>query len=253
MIVSTHAFIGLLGVTFAAGLIDSIAGGGGLLMVPALLLAGIPPHLALGTNKLASVFGTGVAAWNYFRKGKVLLPLIAIGIGFTLIGGWAGSRLALSLNSDVMAKVIVFMLPIGMLALFLRKKHTTELTELRQKDKWLKVPAICLTLGLYDGFFGPGVGSFLALSFYMLLNLSLVRSTANSKVFNLASNFGALIGFIIGGKVSFALGLPLATMSIAGNYVGSHLAIKNGDALIKKCLIGVLGLLMLTLILKYLV
>lgn len=221
-------------------------------MVPALLLAGIPPHLTLGTNKLASVFGTGVAAWNYFRKGKVVLPLIAIGIGFTLIGGWAGSRLALSLNNDVMAKAIVFMLPIGMMALFLRKKNTAELTKLRQKDKWLKVPAICLSLGLYDGFFGPGVGSFLALSFYMFLNLNLVRSTANAKVFNLASNLGALIGFIIGGKVSYTLGLPLAVMSMGGNYIGSRMVIQKGDSLIKKCLIGVLGLLMLTLILKYL-
>ncbi len=252
MIVSTHALLGLLGVSFCAGFIDSIAGGGGLLMVPSLLLAGLPPHLALGTNKLNSTLGTSVAVWNFYRKGKLLLPLILIGIGFTLCGGWIGSQLALSLSSILLAKVLVFMLPIGMAALFLKRSDTKAFTSFKKKDKWLKIPLICFSLGIYDGFFGPGTGSFLALSFYIVLRLGLVESTANAKIFNLASNLGALMGFIVSGKVIYALGFPLAVMGMVGNYLGSHWVIKNGEKIVKKCLFGVLILLMATLVVRYL-
>ncbi len=251
MIVTPLAMAGLLGVSFVAGFVDSIAGGGGLLMVPSLMLSGLSPHWVLGTNKLNSTLGTSIAVWNFYRNGKILAPLVGAGIAFTLFGGWVGARLALSLDSAVLAKVLIFMLPIGMAAVFLRKKGSGPSPAFSLKTHWWKIVLICLSLGIYDGFFGPGAGSFLALLFYGLLHLGLVESTANAKVFNLVSNLGALIGFMIGGKVLYTLGIPLATMGMAGNYIGSRMAIRSGDSLIKKCLFGVLLLLLATLILKH--
>lgn len=253
MVVSSLAFVGLLGAAFSAGFVDSIAGGGGLIMLPALLLSGLPPKLALGTNKLNSTLGTSMAVWNFYRKGKLMFPLILVGMGFMISGGVLGSRLALSLNEAILAKVIIAMLPIGIIATMMRKKTVIHKNHLTPHDKWLKIPLICLVIGTYDGFFGPGAGSFLAIAFYFFLHLNLIEATANAKVFNLLSNFGALVSFILGGKVIYALGLPLAGMGMLGNYVGSHMVMKKGDGIIKLCLIGVLVLLLTTLIVKYII
>ena len=120
--VSLHAFLGLLGAAFSAGFVDSIAGGGGLIMLPALLLAGVAPHMALGTNKLNSSLGTSVAVWNFFRKGKLMFPLILIGMGFMLAGGWMGSQLAMQLSDEALAKVLIALLPIGIIATLVRRR-----------------------------------------------------------------------------------------------------------------------------------
>jgi uncharacterized membrane protein YfcA len=245
--------VGLMGAAFLAGFIDSIAGGGGLIMVPSLLLSGLPPQFALGTNKMVSTIGTSVAVFNFARKKKVMIRLVAIGLGFTFSGAWLGSQLVLLINPAILAKVLIGLLPIGMITVFIRKKSGMMKDTLTTHDQWIKVPLICFLLGVYDGFFGPGAGSFLALSFFMLLHLGLVEATANAKVFNFLSNIAALIVFSIHGKVLVLLGLPLAAAGMSGNYLGSHLALKNGEPIIRKCLIIVMGLLFVTLIYKFVV
>lgn len=252
MEISTLTIASLAIVAFMAGFIDSVAGGGGLLMVPAYLLAGLPPHVTLGTNKLVSTCGTSVAVFNFVRKGKTSLKIILSGVLFVLLGAFIGSKTILLVDQDLVGKIIVFLLPVGVVATLYPKKNVARSETLSKIDFYLKIPLIGFIVGFYDGFFGPGTGSFLALSFYVFLKLNLIEATANAKVFNLISNIGALIAFVIGGKVLYTLGLPLAGASMFGNYMGSYLAIKKGEKFIKLFLVIVLAILFVTLVWRFL-
>ncbi len=251
MTLGIFTIIALAAVTFTAGFIDSIAGGGGLLTLPSFLLAGLPPHYALGTNKFTSTIGTSVAVFNYIRSGKVKFRIIASGIFFVLIGSFIGSRLILHFDQGTAGRIIVFLLPVGITATLFPKKNGITKKELNGLDICLVIPVIGLIIGFYDGFFGPGTGAFLALSFHLFLRLDLIEATANAKVFNLLSNIGALVGFIIGGTVLFKIGIPLAAANMLGNYLGSHLAIRKGDGVIRFFLTLVLLILFGTLIWKF--
>ncbi len=245
-------YAGLVVLACVAGFIDSIAGGGGLIMMPAMLLSGLPAQIALGTNKMVSTIGTSVSVFNFARKGKVMPKLVLAGIVFTFLGGWVGTKLILLVDPAHLGKVLIALLPIGMLTIFIKKKTQFSKDVLTKHDYFVKIPLICFGLGMYDGFFGPGAGSFLALSFFIFLHLGLVEATANAKVFNFFSNLAALIVFFLHKKVWVMLGLPLAFSGMAGNYMGSHLALKNGEAVIRKVLILVMFLLFFTLIWKFL-
>ena len=241
----------LITVSFAAGLIDSIAGGGGLLTVPSLLLAGIQPQLVLGTNKFISSSGTSVAVFNFVRKKKVAIKIAAFGIIFALAGGFIGSKAVLAIDQNAVGKIIIFLLPIGAIATLYPKKKGKRKEHLSKNDMLFKVPLICSVIGFYDGFFGPGTGSFLAISFYAFIGLNLIEATANAKIINLATNIGALASFIIAGKVIYLIAIPLALSNMIGNYLGSSIVLEKGEKIIKMFLMIVLGMLMATLILKY--
>ncbi len=236
---------------FVAGFIDSIAGGGGLITLPALLFAGIPPQLALGTNKLASSLGTGTAVLNFMLNKKMLLKVLAIGIIFSLSGSFVGSKTILLLDTDLVGKIIIILLPIGIIATLMPRKGKTNDNKLTKLDYWLKIPLICLVIGFYDGFFGPGTGSFLTLGFFFFTRMKLVQATANAKVFNLMSNIGSLVAFLLAGKVLFMIAIPLALANMTGNYFGSRLAIKKGEGIIRVFLIIAFVLLLTSLIWKY--
>ncbi len=241
----------LSGVSLVAGFIDSIAGGGGLLTIPAFILAGVPPQMALGTNKFQATLGTSVATINFFHKGKISIKIVLSGIVFALAGAFIGSRLIISFSPELAGRIIVFMLPIGMVATLFPRKNITGQRTLTNSDLFVKIPLICLIIGFYDGFFGPGTGSFLTILFYLFLHLNLTEANANAKVFNFISNLGALTAFLISSKVFFQIAIPMALTNMIGNYIGSHLAIKKGDKLIKFFLIIVLVILSITLIYKY--
>lgn len=238
-------------VGFMAGFVDSIAGGGGLIIIPSFLIAGIPPQWALGTNKFQATLGTSIATINFIHKKKVSVSVILSGILFALGGAYTGSRLILTLDPNIVGKIIIFMLPLGMFATLMPKRVTISHKNLSKLDIFLKIPLICLIIGFYDGFFGPGTGSFLTISFYIFINLNLIEATANAKVFNFVSNLGALVAFIYSGKVLFLLAIPMALANMAGNYLGSHLVLKKGDKIIKLFLILVLITLTVTLIGRY--
>jgi len=248
---NTTITIILSAVSFLAGFIDSIAGGGGLLLLPSLLLAGIPPQVALGTNKFASSIGTGAALINFILKKKVVWKIAASGIAFSLIGSLIGTKTILFFNNETVGRIIIFLLPLAMLITLIPQKERTTGNEPSKFDLIIKIPFICLLIGFYDGFFGPGTGSFLIIAFYMFIGLGLVKSSATAKVFNLASNIGALVVFILGGKVIYLLGIPLAVANILGNYLGSNLAIKKGANTVKFFLLLSLTILMISLIWKY--
>ena len=236
-----------------AGFVDSIAGGGGLIVLPALLLCGIPPHLAMGTSKFATSMGTALALFNFARNNLVLWRVASVGVAFALLGAYGGSRMALMLDSAVMGKVLVALLPVGMAMTLVPKKEQPGALDMPDSGWrfWFGVPMTSVLVGMYDGFFGPGAGSFYILAFHWVLRMGLIEASATSKVFNLASNVGSLIAFLISGQVLFALALPMAAASMAGNWMGSRLAIRVGSSVVRKCLVVSLSLLLATLVWRY--
>lgn len=235
---------------FVAGFIDSIAGGGGLISLPALLAAGIPSHIALGTNKFQSMFGTSGAVINYAKKGKIIWKAALIGIPFALFGSWIGARLTLVIAPGILAKVLIFMLPPAAILMFasnslIRKQKDPRACRI---NNYTIISMVCLFVGTYDGFFGPGTGTFLIVLMVLLCRIPLINASATAKVFNLASNIGAVIAFIMSGHVYYALGLAMAVSNIAGNITGSSLAIKKGNSFVQKFVYIAIGILFVYLI-----
>ncbi len=182
---------------FAGGFIDAISGGGGLLTIPALLLTGVPPHLALGTNKVSACCGTTVALFNFAKHGLVNWRMAGYGIIFSIIGSWLGAWLALILESALLGKVLVALLPLAMIATLLPQKQHDDILPPRDGFRfWVLLPIVCVAIGLYDGFFGPGTGIFLILALHWVLKMGLIQASATAKAFNLASNVSAAVSFI---------------------------------------------------------
>ncbi|MBQ8744301.1 MAG: TSUP family transporter, partial [Mailhella sp.] len=211
---------------FLAGFVDSIAGGGGLITIPAMLVCGIPPHMALGTTKFASALGMLSSLWTFARSRLIVTSIAPLGFATSFLGAVGGSSLTMLIDSAFLGKLLIFLLPVGMiLSLFSRRSPACE-ENLPPRFLKLKVFLLCLTIGMYAGFFGPGTGSFFILAQNIVLRMGLVRAAATTKVFNLAANTGALTTFATGGVVMWSLGLPLAIASILGNQAGVRLAIR---------------------------
>ncbi|MBI2344315.1 MAG: TSUP family transporter [Deltaproteobacteria bacterium] len=242
--------VALIPTVFVAGFVDAIAGGGGLITVPAYLLAGIPPTFLLGTNKCVSTIGTMASTARYILGRRMVWPVVMVGIPCTLVGAAFGAHTVALLPQEYVRTVIFVALPIAAgLTLAPRPKHiSAHLVTWRSPRLWWSVPIIGLSIGWYDGFFGPGTGSFLILAFYGLTHLPLLNAAAVGRLFNLASNAAALVTFILHGKVLYTLALPLALAGIAGQYCGSHLAIRRGDRLVRGMLMAVCAMLLLFLI-----
>jgi len=232
---------------------DSIAGGGGLISLPALLAAGVPAHVALGTNKLQSMCGTTCALLNFHRHAKVLWRIAAIGIPFSLAGSAAGARLALVVPPTVLAKVLVVILPPAAALMFLSKSllRPVGIHHARGTRFWLPTIAACATVGLYDGFFGPGTGTFLILALVLFSRIPLLNATATAKTFNLASNVAAFVTFLASGAIDFRIGLAMAAANVAGNLIGSHFAVKHGHEFIRRALMAAVAVLFAYLVWKY--
>lgn len=236
---------------FLAGFVDSVAGGGGLISTPALLLCGVPPHMALGTGKFASTLGSLTSLWTFARNHLVVLRIAPAGFISAFAGGMAGSALALHIDSALLGKLLVFLLPVGMvISLFSGRLVSTE-GELPERHLWIRVILMGFLIGGYDGFFGPGTGSFFIIAQHLLLHMGLVRASATAKVFNLASNAGAFAVFTSGGVTLFRLGIPLAVANILGNQLGTRLAIRIGTRMVRNFLYVTLSLLLSTLAYRF--
>jgi len=234
---------------FLAGFIDSIAGGGGLISLPAYYMAGLPPHYALGTNKMSSSIGMIFSTGTYLREGYVYKPLIPISIAGALIGSWLGARSILLLDELILRWIMVIAIPVVLLFIIFKKDLLTP--EERQVDRvreQLTGAAVALTIGWYDGFFGPGAGTFLMLAFVGILKLDAVTACGNTKVVNFCSNLAALVVFAMAGTVNYALALPGAAFAILGNILGARLTVKNGAKLIRPVMMVVVLILMITII-----
>ncbi len=224
-------------VAFIAGFIDAIAGGGGLLTVPAMLAAGIPPIATLATNKLQSSFSSGTATYSFSRKGMIdwrtYWPQVLVIVVLSAAGAWAVK----SIKTDAL-DLIVPVLLIAVAAYVLLSPRMTDEDAHQRLGKAGYLP-VGGTIGFYDGFFGPGTGSFFATSLVSLRGFGLIRATAHTKAFNFASNMGSLIVFLIGGNALIMLGLCMAIGSASGAWTGSHTAMRFGAKVIRPVLVTV--------------
>lgn len=228
---------------FCASFMDSIAGGGGLISLPAYLLAGLPAHVALGTNKLSSCIGTVASTVRYVKNGYADWILAIPSIVLALIGAHFGTKLQLAVDEHFLKLMLLFVLPV-IAVILLKEKNLPE--ERRELGKWSRLAIVCvssLIIGAYDGFYGPGTGTFLLLCYCFLAKLDVRTASGNVKLVNLSSNFGALITSLLAGKVLIPLGLSAAVFAIAGQYIGSGLAIKNGSKIVRPFIFIVLLLL----------
>lgn len=240
---------------FVAGFIDSVAGGGGLILVPSFILVGLPPQLALGQEKIVSTLGTVAAIRNFIQNKRVVWAAVATGIPAGLLGAYVGAQAILYFDHDTIGKIILGMLPFGIILSFIPKREKSQETKETVSKNMIRfgVPAIVFVIGFYDGFFGPGTGSFLILALHYLLKFDLVSASATSKLFNFSSNVGALIAFVISGNVLYLLAVPLVVMNLFGNHVGSNSAIRYGPKLVQKTISLSLSLLMCSLGYKFFV
>lgn len=235
---------------FCAGFVDAVAGGGGLISLPAYIFAGVPVHIAYGTNKFANCIGTSVASAKFFKSGHIKIkPAIISAIG-ALIGSWLGAELVILLDEKYLKYCLIIILPVvAMFLLFNRNFGSDELERILPNKRLYSLAFIIgLIIGAYDGFFGPGTGTFLVLAFTTICGFNMITASGNAKIVNLASNFAALIVYLLNGKVALAIGIPAAICAVAGNYLGAHLAIKNGSKFIKPIILLVIGLLFIKVI-----
>ncbi|MBO1504066.1 sulfite exporter TauE/SafE family protein [Serratia proteamaculans] len=230
----------MLGVLFVvallAGFIDSIAGGGGLLTVPALLAVGVPPAQALATNKLQSVGGSFSASLYFIRRRAVDLKDQKLTILLALIGSVAGTILVQHMRADLLRQ----MLPLLVIGIGLYFLLTPRLGESDRQRRLSALPFGLVAggcVGFYDGFFGPGAGSFYALAYVTLCGFNLAKSTAHAKVLNFTSNFGSLVLFIIGGKVVWSIGLVMLVGQVLGARLGAHMVMTRGQRLIRPMIV----------------
>ena len=245
--ITTEVLFIMFCVGFAAGLVDSIAGGGGLIALPALLFLGLPPQIALGTNKLQGSFGTLTAAFNYIKNGQATLRESLAGIVFTLIGTTAGSWLVQSLNPTFIKPLIPILLSVVFIyTLFSGQLGKSDRTPRMNKNLFFALFGTCL--GFYDGFFGPGTGSFWTVAFMFFAGFNMTKATGYTKIMNFTSNIVALFWFLLGGNVIYSIGLTMAVGQMCGARIGSNLAMKGGSAFIRPIFLLVILLTIIRLV-----
>lgn len=236
---------------FLAGLIDAVAGGGGLISLPAYLVAGLPPKAALATNKLSSFMGTLISTGRFLRHGYVDRSVILPSVLVTLGGAGLGASMALLMPDRVIRLLIIPLLPFAAFYVLRRKDlgGGEEREALPRKKYFAAVLAVSLLVGSYDGFFGPGTGTFLLLLYSGACRMDIRTAAGNTKVVNLTSNLAALSVFLLHGEVMMTLGLTAGVFGIIGNYIGSGIVMKKGAGAIRPVMLFVLALLFVKLLL----
>ncbi len=242
MQLTPRMFLIVLPMAFLAALVDAIAGGGGLISLPAYTIAGLEYDFAAGSNKLSAACGTVVATIRYWRSGKLLVKPSLWAAALALPGSWLGTRASMALGSRFMNIFMVAALPV-VGALVLLKKNGPEEPRPVTPRQYPLCAGIGLAIGFYDGFFGPGTGTLLILLFTMLLGMDMVTASATSKPVNLASNIASLVTRVAAGQVVYALAVPAVACAVAGGWLGSKLALTKGARLVRWVMLGVLALL----------
>jgi len=232
---------------FLAGLVDAIGGGGGLISLPAYLIAGLPPHTAVATNKLSSTCGTTLATLRFIKNKLVNFKLAVPAVIAAIIGSSVGANLSLLLDDKIMLYIMVAILPLCAFLVLNKKLFNDNGTDVivLNKKTYLTATIAALVIGLYDGFYGPGTGTFLIIAFTIFTKLGIKTANAQAKVINLTSNITSLVVFILNGEVLFPLGLAAAAFNMLGGYIGAGLVMKNGAKIAKPSIIFVLILLAL--------
>ena len=227
---------------FLASMIDSIAGGGGLISLPAYYLAGLPPALAAGSNKFSACFGTLAATFRYARGKKILLLPALLAVAGAFPASYLGAEVLKRTDEALVRKIMLVAIPVvaGIVA-FKRD------TPVKTRKMTIARLGLCFLIGLgcgfYDGFFGPGTGTFLIILFTWVAGMDIVSASGTAKPVNLASNAAAMVSMLLGGYVLFPLAVPAMACSVAGGWLGSKMALRVGARLVRFVMLGVLVML----------
>lgn len=244
--ISLNWYIILIFIAFLAGYVDAIAGGGGMIQAPMLLLSGLSPIVVLAINKFASVAGTIAATIKYAKHKKIIWGIGLIAFIPCVLASFIGSNLIMFVDENIINWLILSSIPIAMIMLLKKRTNYTKKGAITKKDIILSTAPI----GFYDGLLGPGTGTYLAISMNRYLGIDFLHSTATAKVLNFGTNIGATIAFIIADKIIWSIALPMAAANIFGGYIGSSYAIKGGEEFIKRFIIIMLVLMLSANIIK---
>lgn len=244
MTISIWTFVIVCPLVFLASFVDSIAGGGGVISLPAYLLAGLPIKMAAGTNKFSAGCGTFLSAYKYAKSGNVNWLCALPAAIFSLIGSSIGTSFAVYMREEILQLIVLASLPLVAIFLFFSRGFGNEEKPEKSRQATILISAgIGLGIGLYDGLVGPGTGTFLMLAFCMCLGYTLLKSSGCARIANLSSNIASMVIYLLHGNVVFAVGIPAVASSMLGHYVGSRFAIKGGNSKIRLLMFVVLGLL----------
>ena len=233
---------------FAAGIVDAIAGGGGPLTLPALLAVGLPPQLAIPTNKGQSTFGTTASFASYWARGGIDRDRAIFAFGAGFVGSCCGALALLSMRPEPLRPVVIVLLTLAAAIVLLRGRIHALARPRKLAHPAVLVVAIGLAMGAYDGFFGPGVGSLLIVVFTLVFGDTLTRASGNAKVVNLASNLAALCIFASQGLVLWRISLPMAAANALGAVIGARFALSKGDRLVRAVVLVVVCAVILKLV-----
>lgn len=233
---------------FLASFVDAIGGGGGLISLPTYLLAGLPTHFALGTNKLSSCLGTTASTVRYIKNGYINVKLAIPSAVLAVIGAHFGTSLQLRINGDYLKYLLIPVLIFAAAVMLKKKEFPEEQGDIEPWKMWAVTLAASLLIGAYDGFYGPGAGTFMLLIFCRMAKMDLRTASGNVKVVNLSSNVGALVTSIMAGKVIFTLGLISAVFAFLGQFLGAGVMMKNGSKIVTPVILAVLTLLFVKIV-----
>ena len=247
MTLTPQMFLIICPLLFLAGLVDAIGGGGGLISLPAYLLAGVPVHNAIATNKLSSACGTTLTTVRFIRQGLVNWKIAIPTIIFAMLGSSLGANLSMKTDEGIMENILFIVLPIVAFVVMNPKlfRDNAKGEIVMDARLWATAVVSSFLIGIYDGFYGPGTGTFLIIAFTVFARLSLRSANAQAKIINLTTNITSLTIFLMNGQAIILLGLAAAVCNMAGNYVGSSLALKQGSKVARPVIVLVLILLFL--------
>lgn len=242
---------------FLAGFVDAIAGGGGLISLPAYMLTGLPVHIAIATNKMSSAMGTALATWRYAQSGYINWRLAPLCVLCAFLGSAGGANLALLINEAILRALLLVILPLT--GFYVLRSQSLDQHNLAgqqsnsrsQRQISLLAALAALFIGIYDGFYGPGTGTFLILLLVGLAQMPLTQANGLTKVINLTTNLAALLVFLLNGQVLLPLGLAAGCFSLAGNYLGSRCFSSRGAAVARPIILVVLAIFFVKTVIEF--
>ncbi len=231
-----------------AGFVDAIAGGGGIISLPAYFLTGLPAHVCYGTNKFTAACGTTFAVGTYFKNGAMNIKAAIIAACGSFIGSTIGSRIVMHLEEKTLKMMLVVLLPCVAVFIFVKKiGDEADRSGSLGAGKFVVLAFVVgITVGMYDGIFGPGTGTIAAIAFTTIMKFDIKTASGNAKLLNLASNYAALVTYLLSGVVDFRYAIPGAICNIFGSILGSHLAVKKGAKFIRPVMLCMVALLIVS-------
>ncbi len=252
MTIDIYTYLIVCPFVFIAGFVDAVAGGGGLISLPGYLISGLPVHFALGTNKFSSMLGTFLATYRYAKEGYIDFKRSLLLVIIAFLGSALGARLVLFVDDTILKLIMLVVLPVTAIYLWRRRPFNQNKEPHSQEKTEFLCVLISFSLGVYDGFYGPGTGTFLILALTLIAHLSLKEANGTAKAINLATNIAAFVVFLSHSSVLISLGLVAGFFSILGNYLGTRFFDNKGSKAVLPVMVGVMAIFIIKIIYDFL-